>query len=78
MSLITRKKQQKLEYKTEYFIAMGIWFRRYEEDGIHACRQVAEGEEIPKEYLEDWEGWKPKPLNKLPQSTSSKYSKYYN
>ncbi len=64
MSFFDKKKKQKeLKSKDQFFIFMGRWFEKFTEERAVGCRLVEDISTIPQEYLDDWAGWKPKPLN---------------
>lgn len=65
MSLLDKKKKRKeTQTRDQFFIFMGRWFERFKDENVQGCRQVEDLSEIPQEYLEDWSGWKPKPIQK--------------
>ncbi len=64
MSLFDKKKKfREHKNKDQFFIFMGRWFEKFVEEGAIGCRLVEDISQIPQEYLDDWSGWKPKPLN---------------
>ena len=64
MGLLDKKKRAAPEYRDQFFIFAGVWFEKFEEDRFTYCRQVEDLSQIPQKYLEDWAGWRPKPVDK--------------
>jgi len=60
MSLFTKPRKNPLNYKDKYFIFMGRWFKRTEDNQAIGCVQVLDDEEIPQEYLDSWSDYKHK------------------
>jgi len=71
MGLLDKKKRKGPEIRDQFFIFGGFWFEKFEEDRFTYCRKVEDLSEIPEKYLEDWAGWKPKPINKERYGISS-------